>query len=87
MFDFGGERLRLNYPCRWVYKVIGSGQEQVRQAIDEVVAGYDYTVTFSNASKTGKYCCLNVELTVDSEAVRTHLYRALKQHPHVILVL
>ncbi len=87
MFDFREEKLRLTYPCHWVYKVIGSGQEQVRRAIDEVVEGYEYTVTFSNASRTGKYCCLNLEMTVPSEESRTQIYQALKQHPHIILVL
>jgi putative lipoic acid-binding regulatory protein len=86
-FDFDGERLRLTYPCQWIYKVIGSGHEQVRRAIAEVVDGYDYVVTFSNWSRTRKYCCLNVEMTVESEAIRTEIYTALKNHPLIRMVL
>ena len=87
MFDFRDEKLHLSYPCQWVYKVIGSGQEQVRSAIDEVVEGHDYSVTYSNTSRTGKYCCLNVEMIVDSEQIRTEIYSALVSHPIIRLVL
>lgn len=87
MFDFNGEKLHLTYPCQWIYKVIGSGQDRVRNAIAEVVEGYEYIVTLSNRSRTGKYCCLNLEMTVDSEAIRTEIYAALKNHPEIRIVL
>lgn len=87
MFDFDGETLRLTYPCQWIYKVIGSGQEQIRGAIAEVVDGRDYVVTLSNWSRTGKYCCLNLEMTVESEEIRTGIYTALKNHPLIRIVL
>jgi len=87
MFDLGGEKLDLTYPCEWVYKVIGSGQEQVLRAIVDVVQGYDYDVTLSNRSKTGKYCCLNLEMVVDSEEIRTEIYMALRNHPTIRIVL
>ena len=86
-FDFHGEKLRLMYPCQWIYKVIGSGQEQIRTAIDEVIQHQDYTVTFSNSSKTGKYCCLNLEMEVYSEENRTDIFSALRSHPNIQLVL
>jgi putative lipoic acid-binding regulatory protein len=86
-FNLQGETLRLIYPCQWVYKVIGSGQEQIRRAIAEVVKEYDYTITLSNKSKTGKYCCLNLEMEVHSEESRTQIYTALKNHPTIKLVL
>ncbi len=87
MVDLNNEKLHLDYPCHWVYKVIGSGQEQMRDAIEEVVHDYEHTVTFSNASRTGKYCCLNLEMTVYSDETRTGIYTALKQHPNIMLVL
>jgi putative lipoic acid-binding regulatory protein len=87
MFDLNGAKLDLTYPCEWVYKVIGSGQEQVLRAIVDVVQGYDYDVTLSNRSKTGKYCCLNLEMVVDSEEIRTEIYTALRNHPTIRIVL
>ena len=87
MFDLSGAKLDLTYPCEWVYKVIGSGQEQVLRAIVDVVQGYDYDVTLSNRSKTGKYCCLNLEMVVDSEEIRTEIYTALRNHPTIRIVL
>jgi putative lipoic acid-binding regulatory protein len=87
MFDFDGEKLRLTYPCQWIYKVIGAGQARMRSAIAEVVDGHDYVVTLSNSSRTGKYCCLNLEMTVDNEETRTEIYTALKSHPEIRIVL
>lgn len=87
MFNLNNQKLQLSYPCQWVYKVIGAGQEQVLRAIVEVARGYDYDVTLSNRSKTGKYCCLNLEMTVDSEEIRTEIYTALRNHPTIRIVL
>jgi putative lipoic acid-binding regulatory protein len=86
-FDFSGEKLRLIYPCQWGYKVIGSGQEKLRRAIAEVLREQIYTVSLSNRSKTGKYCCLNLETEVHSEENRTQIYTALQNHPAIRIVL
>jgi putative lipoic acid-binding regulatory protein len=78
---------RIDYPCFWVYKVIGRDVEGLRDAIAEVMKGSEHTVTPSRSSKGGAYHCLNVEMTVESEPVRLGLYERLRQHPAVILVM
>ena len=83
----GTPKLQLSYPCRWVYKVIGSNQKQVRQAICELIAEREYVVTSSNSSATGKYHCMNLEMRVESEADRTGMYEALRRHPAIIMVI
>lgn len=87
MFDLNGEQLKLDYPCSWVYKVIGKGQERVRSAVADVIQGQIYTITLSNTSRTGKYCCLNVGMQVHSDGHRTTIYTALVNHPDIKVVL
>lgn len=80
-------RPEIVYPCRWVYKVIGRDRGLIHGAIEEVLTGRNYAVTPSKSSKSGAYHCLNVELTVESEAVRVGLYEQLRRHPAAIMVM
>ncbi|MGV1099131.1 HP0495 family protein [Thiovibrio sp. JS02] len=81
------QRLELEYPCRWVYKLIGVTQEEIRGAVRAVLQDRECLITFSNVSKTGRYHCLNVELIVHSEDDRTANYEAFKRHPSITMVL
>ena len=78
---------QIDYPCFWVYKVIGRDLEGLRCAIAEVMTGSEHTVTPSQSSKGGAYHCLNVEMTVESEPVRLGFYERLRRHPSVIMVM
>ena len=78
---------RIDYPCSWVYKVIGRDPEGLRGAIAEVMNGSEHNVTLSRSSKSGAYHCLNLEMTVESEPVRIGIYERLRRHPSVIMVM
>ena len=78
---------RLIYPCQWLYKVIGADRRQLQQAITHVIRDSSCSITPSNSSRTGKYHCLDLEITVHSEEERDQIYTALKEHPHVKIVL
>ena len=84
-FDDG--RLEIVYPCRWEYKTIGSDRELMEAAIVEIVENLDYTLDFSNHSRTGKYCSLVLVVTVDSEEHRNSIFQALRAHRHIRMVL
>lgn len=87
MLDLTGRELKMDYPCKWLYKVIGANQQEIRQAIQEVGQKEKYKITNSNRSKGGKYFCLNMEMTVSSEEQRNEIYQALKNHSLVKMVL
>ena len=80
-------RLQLNYPCTWLYKVIGMDRQQVRRAITQIIRDRPCKITLSNTSSSGKYICLNLELAVEDEEDRNAIYLDLKAHPHVKIVL
>lgn len=78
---------KLNYPCQWVYKVIGTDQDELHQAIRETVNTTPCEISFSNSSSSEKYLCLNLEITVQNEEERNAIYLDLKAHPQVKIVL
>ena len=87
MPDDEKRKVQLEYPCPWVYKIIGSDADEMQRAVSEIIRDRAYKVSLSRSSETAKYHCLNVELSVESESHRTALYEALKAHRAVKLVL
>lgn len=85
--DLKDHKLKLEYPCPWEYKVIGTDEGMLRQAVTEVIGLREHTVSLSNASSRGKYRSLRIELVVTSEQQRTDIFHALRAHPDVIMVL
>jgi putative lipoic acid-binding regulatory protein len=81
------QKLELEYPCPWVYKIIGREQGELRAAIAEVVQARECLVSLSNSSSGGKYLCLDVEIVVISAEDRECQYCAFKGHPAVVMVL
>ena len=80
-------KAKLDYPCQWLYKVIGTDHEQLRHAIAEIINDSPCKISLSNSSSSGKYLCLNLEITVQSEEVRNSIFSGLKKHPHIKMVL
>lgn len=81
------QKVELEYPCSWVYKIIGREQEDLRAAIAEVIQARECLISLSNSSSGGKYLCLEVELVVVTAEDREAQYLAFKAHPAVVMVL
>jgi len=80
-------KAQIEYPCQWLYKVIGEDRELLLQAFAEILDQQPRTISHSNSSSTGRYHCLNLEVTVQSEDERNTIYLALKKHAQVKIVL
>jgi hypothetical protein len=87
MPDNEKQKVNLEYPCHWVYKIIGPDADEMKSAVAEIIKDRSYKVSPSRSSAEAKYHCLNVELSVESESHRTALYEALKAHKAVKIVL
>lgn len=81
------EKLELQYPCSWCYKVIATEKAALEQAIRDVLDEREHKLTHSNNSKTGKYVSMNLDLLVHNEDDRQFIYDALKQHQNIKMVL
>ena len=77
----------LEYPCRWLYKVIGDEREELERAALGIIGNRPCTISLSNSSRTGKYHCLDIEVEVMDDENRNTIYQALKCHPQVKMVL
>ena len=81
------QKIRLTYPCNWIYKIIGTDEKEMNSAVGELIRDRRYRISVSRSSAKAKYIALNVELTVESEAHRLVLYEELKAHPAIKVIL
>jgi putative lipoic acid-binding regulatory protein len=80
-------KAEIQYPCRWLYKVISLDHLQDKEKIVAMLQDYSWEISISNSSRTGKYTCLDVEVDVESEEQRSTLYQLLKELETVKIVL
>ncbi len=80
------EEASIDYPCEWIYKVIGNDKESVHNAIASIIQDSEYQINISNTSKTGKYLSFNVTVMVGDEAYRNKIYQAFKGHDDIKFV-
>jgi len=81
------QKLELEYPCNWCYKVVASERAGIEIAAMEILGERSYSLNPSNTSRSGKYISMNLELLVHNEDERTYFYETLKAHPHIKMVL
>lgn len=84
--DFG-DKLQLEYPCAWVYKLIGQNRAALENVVSEIMKDKPCDITPSNTSRTKKYIAFNLEVTVENEAERNAIYSALKARAEIKMVL
>ncbi len=81
------EKPSIQYPCSWIYKVIGIDEKELRRAIQTIVGDKEHLISLSHTSSGGKYCSLNIELVVDDDETRQKYYQHLKNHAAVKVVM
>ncbi len=80
-------RPEIEYPCNWVYKVIGTDCSLLKDAIVSASAPLPVKISHSKTSSKGKYHCLNAELEIPDEEVRLKIYEKLKSSPAIKIIL
>ncbi len=81
------QKLELDYPCQWRYKLIGQDADMIKQAVKEIILEREHTIDFSNTSCSGKYLSMNLDILVQNEDERQFIYESLKAHIHIKMVL
>jgi len=87
MVDLSKKTLELNYPCNWTYKVIGKTDQDIKEAVKEILEAREYKLNISNVSKKGKFKSFTLELLVHNEDDRKTLYEILSAHDKIKMVL
>lgn len=77
----------IEYPCTWIYTVIGEDTRLLEEIIRTACAPNEVDITPSHSSTKGKYHSLHAKLTVDSQEMRLSIYELLSGHSAVKMVL
>ncbi len=81
------KKVEIAYPCEWKYKVIGEDKEKIEEAVKYVMGERPHTLDFSKTSNKGSYHSYELCTLVHNEDDRTELFRQLKEHNDVKIVL
>ncbi len=81
------KKVEIAYPCEWKYRVIGEERERIEEAVRSVMGERPHTLTFSKTSGKGNYHSYELSTLVHNEEDRTELFRQLKEHDHLKMVL
>ena len=87
MIDLSKEKLELNYPCTWTYKLVVKEQINIKSTVKEVVLQREHTVKESKTSGKGKFKSYTLELLVHNEDDRKTLFSVLGEHNDIKMVL
>lgn len=77
----------IEYPCPWLFKVIGFDRREIEKAIAETVGETEISVAASKSSGGGEYHSVNLEMEVIDEAHRDSIYTNLSAHVAIKVVL
>ena len=87
MVDLNKEKLKLDYPCSWAYKIVNLQEDNAKKIVKEVLEWRTHTLEASKTSKKGKFASFNIDLIVHNDEDRTYLYERLGKHKQIKMVL
>jgi putative lipoic acid-binding regulatory protein len=87
MEEKSGCKPEIDYPCQWQFRLIGEDRAAMNQAISTWISASSYTVCDANVSSGGRFLSLSLEVTVNDDAERLHIYQLLAGDPAIRMVL
>ncbi|WP_419771105.1 MAG: YbeD family protein [Candidatus Marinarcus sp.] len=87
MVDLSKEKLKLDYPCSWEYRLITYTKEDALKGIKETILEREFTLKTSNVSTKGKFQSFILEIIVHNEDDRVTIYELLGKHDAIKMVL
>jgi uncharacterized protein len=87
MIDLSKEKLELDYPCNWTYKLVVKEQINIKTTVKDVVLKREHVVKESKTSAKGKFKSYTLELLVHNEDDRKTLFEILGKHDDIKMVL
>ncbi len=87
MIDLNEQKLELDYPCSWKYKIVMLETINVKYISKDIFGEREHSVKESNVSKKGKFKSYSIELIVHNEDDRKEIYKILGEHKEIKMVL
>lgn len=80
-------RAKIEYPCEWGFKVIGTDRKRLKNCIADIMAHKDYIFKDGNISSRGKFISMNARCIVSSEEERNEIFKAFQEHCDIKMVI
>ena len=87
ILDSSSEKPKIEYPCNWSYKIIGTDVDEMITVIESATLGMEYEINSSNVSSKGNYFSLNLKVLVTSEVIRDIIFEKIESSEFVKMVL
>ena len=95
MSNENSEKLNIEYPCPWDFKIIGTNEDAMREAVSQCLdqalhpasGDREFELGTSRTSNGGKYISLRLNLMVMDEAERNTIFSSLAQQPEIRIVI
>lgn len=87
MIDLNNQKLELNYPCSWSYKLIALEKINIKKVVKTIILEREHSLKESKTSSKGKYKSYTLELLVHNEEDRKELYQIFGDHADIKMVL
>jgi len=87
MIDLSKHKLKLDYPCKWSYKIVIRDEHNANKIAKEIFKDREHKVTKSKVSSKGKFKSHNIDLTVHSEEDRKDIHKKLYEHKDIKMVV
>jgi uncharacterized protein len=81
------EKLELEYPCKWEYKLIGKEEEGIKKMALVIAEGRAFSLNISNKSSSGKFVSVTLEVLVYNDDERVYIYEELRKSKHILYIL
>lgn len=81
------QALQIDYPCPWVYRLLGESEAAIRAAIAVVVQEREHAIAIGRSSRGGRYLSVHLRLVVTSDGDRTTILSALQTHSSIRYIL
>ena len=87
MIDLSKEKLELDYPCSWEYKLVVLEHINIKMTVKDVILERENKVVESKVSAKGKFKSYTLSMLVHNEDDRKEIFRMLGQHSDIKMVL
>jgi uncharacterized protein len=81
------EKLELEYPCKWEYKLIGKEEEGIKKTAVDIAGTKPFSLNISNKSSSGKFVSITLEVLVHNDDERVYIYESLRKSKHILYIL
>ena len=77
----------IKYPIKWRYKVIGTNELEIINAVEDVLLNFNYSIKPSKKSSKGNFLSYEISLTVENQEQRDSIFNDLKNHTNIKYVI